>query len=92
MNRESLYQCFREASDLTRPNIAGEAITNLQDTAILLLMHLRDGMYGDNKLMSRDAVLSLQVDRTSESLKVWSLLMPIQVPILMMYGHWSSMK
>lgn len=31
--------------------------------AKLLLMHLNQGMCGDNQVISRDAVLSMQVDR-----------------------------
>jgi CubicO group peptidase (beta-lactamase class C family) len=51
---------------LGNPQIGGGAISNMQDMAKLLLMHLRDGMCGDNRVMSRDAVLSMQFDRTSE--------------------------
>jgi len=51
---------------LGNPHMGGGAISNLKDMAKLLLMYLHDGMCGDNRVMSRDAVLSMQVDRTSE--------------------------
>jgi CubicO group peptidase (beta-lactamase class C family) len=51
---------------LGNPHMAGGAISNLQDMAKLLLMHLHDGMCGENRVMSRDGVLFMQVDRTSE--------------------------
>jgi CubicO group peptidase (beta-lactamase class C family) len=51
---------------LGNPQTGGGAISNMQDMAKLLLMQLRDGMCGDNRVMSSDGVLFMQVDRTSE--------------------------
>ncbi|MDX1736031.1 MAG: serine hydrolase [Halioglobus sp.] len=44
-------------------HIEGGAITNMQDYAKILLMHLRGGRCGDNQVLSQDAVEFMQVDR-----------------------------
>jgi CubicO group peptidase (beta-lactamase class C family) len=51
---------------LDNPSIEGGAISNLQDYARLLLMHLRDGECDDGKVMSPTSVDTLQLDRSSD--------------------------
>jgi len=48
---------------LDNPNIEGGAISNLQDYAKILLMHLRGGMCGDNRVIDGESVAFMQVDR-----------------------------
>jgi CubicO group peptidase (beta-lactamase class C family) len=45
------------------PNMEAGAYTNALDYARLLLMHLRDGMCGDNRVVSSDALATLHADR-----------------------------
>ena len=47
----------------SNPNIEGGAITNLADYAKLLQVHLNGGFCGDNRVLSEDAILSMQMDR-----------------------------
>jgi CubicO group peptidase (beta-lactamase class C family) len=47
-------------------HIEGGAITNLQDYAKILLMHLHGGRCGDTQVMSRESVELMQRDRTAE--------------------------
>lgn len=46
-------------------HIEGGAITNLQDYAKILLMHLRGGRCGDTQVMSPESVAFMQVNRTA---------------------------
>jgi CubicO group peptidase (beta-lactamase class C family) len=46
-------------------HIEGGAITNMQDYAKILLMHLRGGRCGDTQVLSQESVQFMQVDRTS---------------------------
>jgi CubicO group peptidase (beta-lactamase class C family) len=46
-------------------HIEGGAITNLQDYAKILLMHLHGGRCGDTQVMSRESVDLMQRDRTA---------------------------
>jgi CubicO group peptidase (beta-lactamase class C family) len=50
-------------SGTAKPNIEGGAITNMADYAKLLQVHLNGGFCGDNKVLSEDAIASMQVDR-----------------------------
>jgi CubicO group peptidase (beta-lactamase class C family) len=50
-------------SGIANPNIEGGAITNMADYAKLLQVHLNGGFCGDNKVLSEDAIASMQVDR-----------------------------
>lgn len=50
---------------LDNPSIEGGAVSNLQDYARLLLMHLRGGKCDAGQVMTSTSVESLQVDRTS---------------------------
>ncbi|MDP4788362.1 MAG: beta-lactamase family protein [Haliea sp.] len=51
---------------LDNPNIEGGAISNMQDYAKILLMHLNGGLCGENRVMSEDSVAFMQVDRGGE--------------------------
>jgi CubicO group peptidase (beta-lactamase class C family) len=51
---------------LDNPLVEGGAISNLQDYAKYLLMHLRDGQCGDNQVLSSDALAFMRVDRAAE--------------------------
>lgn len=44
-------------------HVEGGAISSLQDYAKILLMHLNDGMCGDNRVMSAEAVAAMREDR-----------------------------
>jgi CubicO group peptidase (beta-lactamase class C family) len=69
MTEQSKYEWTGHPDSLAglgNPQTGGGAISNMQDMAKLLLMQLRDGMCGDNRVMSSDGVLFMQVDRTSE--------------------------
>lgn len=48
------------------PHGGGGAITNMQDMAELLLLHIREGKCGDNRVMSPEAVAFMQVDRKGD--------------------------
>jgi len=48
---------------LDNPNIEGGAISNLDDYAKLLSMHLNDGWCGDNQVLSAESVDFMRVDR-----------------------------
>lgn len=45
------------------PNIEGGAISNLDDYAKILLMHLNDGACGDNQVISQAATEFMRIDR-----------------------------
>lgn len=45
------------------PNVEGGAITNLADYAKLLQVHLNGGFCGDTRVLSEDAIASMQADR-----------------------------
>jgi len=47
----------------TNPVIEGGAISNLHDYAKILMMHLNNGMCGDNRVLSEASVLEMRVDR-----------------------------
>ena len=47
-------------------HIEGGAITNLQDYAKILLMHLRGGRCGDTQVMSAESVAFMQVNRAGD--------------------------
>jgi CubicO group peptidase (beta-lactamase class C family) len=47
----------------SNPNVEGGAITNLADYARLLQVHLNGGFCGDNRVLSEEAIASMQVDR-----------------------------
>jgi CubicO group peptidase (beta-lactamase class C family) len=49
---------------LDNPLIYGGAISNLQDMAKLLLLHLRDGKCGDSHVLSEALVAAMRVVRT----------------------------
>jgi CubicO group peptidase (beta-lactamase class C family) len=49
---------------IENPNAEGGAISNLDDYARLLSMHLNDGNCGDNKVLSAEAVAFMQQART----------------------------
>ena len=51
---------------LDNPSIEGGAISNLQDYAKLLIMHLRDGECDGRQVMSSSSVESLKIDRTGD--------------------------
>ncbi len=46
------------------PNMEGGAYIDAPDYAALLLMHLRDGMCGDTRVLSSDALARMHEDRT----------------------------
>jgi CubicO group peptidase (beta-lactamase class C family) len=48
---------------LDNPSIEGGAISNLQDYAKFLLMHLRGGTCGENRVLSEESVAFMQIDR-----------------------------
>jgi CubicO group peptidase (beta-lactamase class C family) len=48
------------------PNLEGGMYTNVRDYAALLLMHLRDGWCGENRVLSTEALARLHADRTGE--------------------------
>lgn len=48
------------------PSIEGGAYTTAQDYGQILLMHLRGGKCGDNRVLSADAVARMQEDRIKE--------------------------
>jgi CubicO group peptidase (beta-lactamase class C family) len=48
---------------LDNPSIEGGAISNMQDYAKILLMHLRDGRCGDTQIMSMDSPAFMRIDR-----------------------------
>jgi CubicO group peptidase (beta-lactamase class C family) len=47
----------------SNPHAGGGAITNLQDMAKLLLLHLREGVCDNNRVLSPEAVSFMQVER-----------------------------
>ena len=51
---------------LDNPNIEGGAISNMQDYAKLLLLHLRGGKCGDNQVLSKSSVDFMQIDRAGK--------------------------
>ena len=48
---------------LDNPSIEGGAISNLQDYAKLLLMHLNGGVCGETRVLSEESVAAMRVDR-----------------------------
>ena len=48
---------------LDNPNIEGGGISNLQDYARILLMHLRGGRCGNKQVIDEDSVIFMQLDR-----------------------------
>ena len=57
---------------LDNPLIEGGAISNMQDYGKLLLMQLRGGQCGDNRVMSQESVEFMQVDRSGELTGIFS--------------------
>ncbi len=51
---------------LSNPLLEAGAISNMQDYAKLLMMHLSGGKCGDNRVLSEASVALLQADRTRE--------------------------
>ena len=51
---------------LDNPSIEGGAVSNMQDYAKLLLLHLRDGKCGDKQVLSKSSVEFMQVDRAGK--------------------------
>ena len=51
---------------LDNPSIEGGAISNMQDYAKLLLLHLRGGKCGDNQVVSSASVDFMQIDRAGK--------------------------
>ncbi len=49
----------------SNPRIEGGAISNLHDYAKILMMHLNDGMCGEERVLSKVAVAEMQIDRGS---------------------------
>ena len=49
---------------LYNPNIEAGAITNLDDYAKILMMHLNEGACGDNQVLSAEAVEFMRIERT----------------------------
>ena len=49
---------------LDNPNIEGGAISNLDDYAKILMMHLNEGACGDNQVLSEEAVGFMRIERT----------------------------
>jgi CubicO group peptidase (beta-lactamase class C family) len=49
------------------PSIEGGAYTNAEDYGKILLMHLRGGLCGKNRVLSEKAVARMQVDRIKEA-------------------------
>jgi CubicO group peptidase (beta-lactamase class C family) len=49
----------------SNPRIEGGAISNLHDYAKILMMHLNDGMCGEERVLSKAAVAEMQIDRGS---------------------------
>jgi CubicO group peptidase (beta-lactamase class C family) len=47
----------------SNPHAGGGAIANIRDMAKLLLLHIREGMCGDNRILSPEAVSFMQVNR-----------------------------
>jgi CubicO group peptidase (beta-lactamase class C family) len=47
----------------SNPNVEGGAITNLADYAKLVQVHLNGGFCGDTRVLSEEAIASMQVDR-----------------------------
>lgn len=48
------------------PNVEAGAISNMQDYAKILLMHLRGGRCGDNQVLSQESVDFMQIDRAGD--------------------------
>ncbi len=48
------------------PNIEGGGYANVSDYGKLLLMHLRCGLCGEERVLSEDAVARMQEDRLAE--------------------------
>ena len=44
----------------------GGAMTSMQDMASVLLLHIRQGMCGDNRVLSPEAVATMQIDRKGD--------------------------
>ncbi|MBT5581954.1 MAG: beta-lactamase family protein [Acidimicrobiaceae bacterium] len=55
-----------QLEDTDNPNIEAGAYSNSRDYAALMLMHLRDGMCGHNRVLSPDALSRLHQDRVRE--------------------------
>lgn len=53
-------------SPTENPNLEGGAYTNIADYGELLLMHLRGGMCGENRVLSEESVARLHADRIGE--------------------------
>ena len=49
----------------SNPRIEGGAISNLHDYAKILMMHLNDGMCGEERVLSKAAVAEMRIDRGS---------------------------
>ena len=49
------------------PNMEGGAYTTTGDYGALLLMHLREGMCGDNRVLEPESIARLHADRTLEA-------------------------
>lgn len=49
------------------PNLEGGAYTTIGDYGKLLLMHVRGGVCGDNRVLSEDAVRRMHTDRVGET-------------------------
>jgi len=66
MTRQAKYLWTGHPDSLAgtgNPHPGGGAISSVRDMAKLLLLHIREGMCGENRVLSPDAVLAMQVNR-----------------------------
>lgn len=66
MTRQSKYEWTGNPDSLAGlgyPHPGGGAIASVRDMAKLLLLNLREGMCGDTRVLSRDAVLAMRENR-----------------------------
>lgn len=62
-NPQAFTGSLDSLAGISNPNIEGGAITNLADYAKLLQVHLNGGFCGDTRVLSEEAIASMQVDR-----------------------------
>lgn len=65
---------------LDNPSVEGGGISNLQDYGKILLMHLRDGMCGDHRVMAADSPAYMRRDRGGEFDEPYGMGWRIDIP------------
>lgn len=60
---ESFTGAVDTLAGVTNPNIEGGAVTNMADYAKLLQVHLNGGFCGETRVLSEEAIASMQADR-----------------------------